>query len=269
MPTDSEAGFRFLRSAQQDEGWPWFEEHYEQAAGQVIDFLAEDGRSLAGQQVADVGCGDGIIDLGLLQRAQPARVVGFDLEPVDRARLAAEARAAGVVETALPAELEFRTNTMDGLPAPDASFDTVVSWSTFEHVRWPVGVLSEIRRILRPDGLLFLQIWPLYYSMHGSHLWPWYPDGYAQLKHRTEELAARITQAEQGRTADVAFIIEEFENLNRITVDELQRCILAAGLHITKFELMTGSTHVTRALARHPLTDLGISGIKLLAVPSD
>jgi SAM-dependent methyltransferase len=260
-------GFRFLREAQQDGDWPWFEEHYREAPQQVVDFLAGDGLSLEGRVVADIGCGDGIIDLGLVDLARPARLVGYDLEPTDTSRLLADARAAGVAEQGLPENLEFHTNTPTALPADDASFDALVSWSTFEHVAQPVALLREMRRVLKPDGLLFLQIWPLYHSQHGSHLWPWYPDGYAQFEHDDADIERHLRASEVGRDQDVDFILGEFRTLNRITVDKLQRAMLAADLHVTKFELLTGATRISPSLARLPLSELGIAGIKLVAVP--
>jgi len=49
----------------------WFEDHFSSAASQILDFLGADGISLQGKRVADVGCGDGIIDLGLVELAAP------------------------------------------------------------------------------------------------------------------------------------------------------------------------------------------------------
>ena len=264
--TDRERiGFRMLREGQRDESWPWFREHYEQAAGEIADFLGGDGISLEGKAVADVGCGDGIIDLGLVHRAKPARLVGFDLEPVDTDSLLAEARAEGVAHK-LPAELEFRTCSVDLLPCESHQFDCVISWSAFEHVARPIRVMKEIRRIMRPDGILFLQIWPFYYSEHGSHLWPWYPSGFAALMHSEDEILQTLRENPRGRPEDTAFIADEFRNLNRMTVDDLQRTLLAAGLFVTKFEFMCSATRIPPELARYPLSYLGISGIKLMAV---
>lgn len=260
-------GFRFLRESQGQDPWPWFSEHYEQAPRELLDFLAADNLSLDGRAVADVGCGDGIIDLGLCAAGHPASVVGFDLEATDPVALRDEARRAGVLDGPLPSALEFRTSTPTGLPAANAAFEVVVSWSTFEHVRRPVAVLREIRRVLRPDGFMFLQIWPLYHSQHGSHLWPWYPAGFAHLRHSTQDIAATLGAAHPDRPRDVEFVLDEHRELNRITVDDLQRAILAAGMVVTKFELMTGTVHVDRALSRTALSDLGINGIKLIAVP--
>jgi SAM-dependent methyltransferase len=267
--TPEGVGFRFLREAQQQGDWPWFEEHYRQAPQEIVDFLAGDGLSLEGRTVADVGCGDGIIDLGLFTLARPERLVGFDLEPTDTRALLEDARRAGHAFDVLPDGLEFRTNVGTTLPAEDATFDALVSWSTFEHVAEPVGLLRDMRRVLKPGGILFLQIWPLYWSEHGSHLWPWYPEGYAQLDHDDDEIEQRLREAEPDREADVAFVLDEFRHLNRITADGLQRALLAADLHIAKFELMTGATRITRFHARRPLSELGIAGIKLIAVPGE
>jgi SAM-dependent methyltransferase len=267
-PTES-VGFRFLREAQQEGEWPWFQEHFREAPEQVVEFLDGDGLSLEGLAVADIGCGDGIIDLGLFELAKPRRLVGFDLEPTDTTALLRDSRRAGHAYDALPDGLTFRTNHGTTLPADDASFDALVSWSTFEHVAEPVGLLREMRRVLKPGGFLFLQIWPLYWSQHGSHLWPWYPEGYAQLDHDDAEIARRVRDAEAGREADVEFILDEFRHLNRITADGLQRAMLAADLHITKFELLTGATRISRYHAQRPLSELGVAGIKLLAVPGE
>jgi SAM-dependent methyltransferase len=267
--TTKRTGFRFLREAQADGDWPWFEEHYREAPQQIVDFLAGDGLSLKGRTVGDVGCGDGIIDLGLVALAEPGRLIGFDLEPTDTLELLQDARRAGYELDGLPDGLEFRTNHGTTLPAEDDTFDALVSWSTFEHVAEPVALLREMRRVLKPDGILFLQIWPLYWSQHGSHLWAWYPEGYAQLDHDDAEIERHLLDAETGREADVAFVLDEFHHLNRITADGLQRAMLAAGLVITKFELLTGATRITRHHAQRPLSELGVAGIKLLAVAGD
>ncbi len=147
----------------------WFWDHYEWAAHQVLAFLAEDEIRLASLEVADVGCGDGIIDLGLVHHGHPHRLVGFDVNPV-REDLLLERASAAQVGDELPAALEFAVCDSTKLPAADDAFDVVVTWSAFEHIDDPATVLAEIRRVLRPDGVLFLQLWPFYHSQHGAHL---------------------------------------------------------------------------------------------------
>jgi SAM-dependent methyltransferase len=51
---------------------------------------------------------------------------------------------------------------------PDNSFDVVFSRAVFEHLPDPLAVISEIRRVLRPGGAMFLTI-HLYTSDSGCH----------------------------------------------------------------------------------------------------
>lgn len=250
----------------------WFQEHFRDVPGQIIGFFAGDGIALEGRRVADLGSGDGIIDLGLTVQAKPASLTGFDVQPTDADALLARARRLGALDAAatLPTGLEFRPCDQAHVPAPDGSFDVVVSWSTFEHVGDPKTSAAEIARILVPGGFLFLQLYPFYQSRHGSHLWTWFPEGFAQLLLTPEEIEARVAaeperSTEEWREARLA----DFRTLNRVTVDELQDALLAAGLVIAKVELMTGAFHVPRELLGHRLTDLGITGIKLLAYKPD
>ena len=243
----------------------WFFDHYAGAAEQIVDFLGGDGITLEGKRVADIGAGDGIIDLGLVHRGRPRSLVGFDIIPTNAPDLLRRARDQEVADE-LPRELEFRTSEPTRLPADDASFDIAVTWSAFEHVREPIGVLREIRRILTPSGILFLQLWPFYHSERGSHLWEWFPG----FHHLVDDSPAVEETVRANTTNEVwsEYMLKEFRELNRITVDELQLAMQIAGLEIRKFELLTNPVHVPREALRYPLSVLGISGVKLLAVPA-
>jgi SAM-dependent methyltransferase len=243
----------------------WFVDHFEGAVAQILEFLGSDGISLEGAHVADVGSGDGIIDLGLCLGARPARLVGFDIARTDRDALLAQARAEGIADE-LPAALEFVECRDRSLPADDASFDFVVSWSAFEHVVDPHATASEIARVLRPYGVFFLQLLPFYRSIHGSHLWTWFPEGFAQLRLDAAAIEDRV-ESEPWRSSSAwrRDRLTDFRSLNGVTVDQLQDAIVDAGLVISKVELMTQAFHVPPELGRHRITDLGITGIKLLA----
>ena len=244
----------------------WFAEHYITAAGEIVDFLAGDEIDLGGRDVADVGCGDGIIDLGVAHRGKPRSLVGFDIVPTDAGWLLARARAEGVAEE-LPDCLEFRTCEPTSLPAEDASCDVVFTWSAFEHVEDPAAVFREVRRVLRPAGVLMLQIWPLYFSEHGAHLWQCLPDSFIHLllDHADLEEAVRSCGSHSPDVHEE--FLHVFRTLNRVTVDDLQRAMLAAGLRVVKLELQCESVHIPTPLTRRSLPQLGISGVKLLAVP--
>ncbi|HET7489413.1 MAG TPA: class I SAM-dependent methyltransferase [Acidimicrobiales bacterium] len=243
----------------------WFAEHYGDAADQIISFFENDGISMAGHDIADVGCGDGIIDLGLALKSGARSVVGFDIAPTDPDWLLRRAKDEGVADQ-LPDNLEFRTCEPRRLPADDDSFDFVVTWSAFEHIEDPVAVLREIRRILRPHGILFLQIWPLYHSEHGAHLWQCIPDHFVHHLRSDDEIKRAVRACTKHSPEQAEEFLEVFDELNRVTLDDLQRAMLAAGIRVAKLELQSESIQIPPELARRSLTQLGISGVKLLAV---
>jgi SAM-dependent methyltransferase len=242
----------------------WFDDHFDTAASQVLDFL-DDPEALTGRAVADVGSGDGLIDLGLTLKGRPRQFVGYDVRPTDVDALRRAAAAAGVADE-LPESLSFATSRINEIPAQDDTFDVVVTWSVFEHVTQPVRMLSEIHRILKPDGILFLQLWPFFYSEHGGHLWPHYEEEFPQLLHTDADIREHL----RGRrgTDPTRDAVDEYDSLNRLTVDQLQSALLAAGMIVTKLELIANATHIPRELAHIPLSLLGVGGVKLLAIPS-
>ena len=243
----------------------WFAEHYGDAADQIIEFFAGDGLSLTGRDVADVGCGDGIIDLGVAHKARPRSLVGFDIVPTDPDWLLRRAKEEGVADE-LPPELQFATCEPLALPAEDESYDFVFTWSAFEHVMDPVAVFREIRRIMRNDGILMLQIWPLYHSEHGAHLWQCIPDSYVHLMRSPADIEAEVRATTKHTPEQIEDFLEVFNTLNKVTLDDLQRAILASSMRVSKLEIQSETVHIPPELARRSLTQLGISGVKLTAV---
>jgi SAM-dependent methyltransferase len=110
-----------------------------------------------GARVLDVGCGSGRHTAAAC-RLPKARVVGVD---VDRADLAA-ARERLQLHDRLNAHGGGRWDlcAADGLRLPfaDACFDLVVCAEVLEHVRSDGRALSEIARVLRPEGYLVVSV---------------------------------------------------------------------------------------------------------------
>ena len=98
----------------------------------------------AGQRVLDLGCGAGEFSVALAQAgAQP---IGVDVAAEALRRAAA--RAPGL-DLRLWAEGE-------PLPLGDGSVDVVWAGEVIEHVADVAPWLSEVRRVLRPRGMLLL-----------------------------------------------------------------------------------------------------------------
>jgi ubiquinone/menaquinone biosynthesis C-methylase UbiE len=245
----------------------WFWEHYEMAACEIVEIFAAEGISLTDRAVADVCSGDGIIDLGVMHKARPRRLVGFDLNLTDTEHLASRAQEEGVNHSDWGG-LSFDRSEVARLPADDGAFDLVFSWSGFEHISRPSEVLSEIRRILVPDGVFFLQLYPFYLSARGSHLWEWFPEDYHHLQRPESEIVEELHASDLKPADWTEMMAREFQHLNRITVDELQRSMLAAGFVVRRLELLASPCQLAPELARYSWLDLGVSGIKLIATPA-
>ena len=56
-----------------------------------------------------------------------------------------------------------------GLPFADRSFDVIASTALLEHVDGMGALCGEMRRVLRPGGLVFANFGPLYYTYGGAH----------------------------------------------------------------------------------------------------
>jgi SAM-dependent methyltransferase len=243
----------------------WFREHFDEAATEIVEFLRGDGIELGGKRVADIGCGDGIIDLGVFMKAQPDLLVGYDIRPVDMDGLREVAQAHGIDALPEAEHFSFAQSEPAFIPCPPDTFDVVFSWSTFEHVSDPPKMLREISRIMKPDACFLLQVWPLFHSFHGGHLWLSVKEPFAHLRTAPHEIEAML----DGRPATdpTRSAVDEYQSLNRATLDDLQRGLLHAGLRPTKVKPIVETFHVPAEVSHFPLSQLAISGIQLIAVP--
>jgi ubiquinone/menaquinone biosynthesis C-methylase UbiE len=87
--------------------------------------------------------------------------------------------------------IRFVAADAERLPIKDESFDTVVCIEAIEHVASPDGLLREIARVLRPDGLLIISTpnkWmtsPLRaHPKNPYHVREWYPRSFIALVSR-------------------------------------------------------------------------------------
>jgi SAM-dependent methyltransferase len=54
--------------------------------------------------------------------------------------------------------LDVRTGTLADVALPEGAFDAVTMTDVFEHVGEPGPMLAEVRRVLRPGGVLFVKV---------------------------------------------------------------------------------------------------------------
>lgn len=97
-------------------------------------------RYVGGGRLLDIGCATGFFLA--LARNRGWEVVGTEVSQFG-ARYAREKLG-----------LDVRLGTLRKVGFPDEAFDVVTMWDVLEHVVDPLGELQEVRRILRPDGLV-------------------------------------------------------------------------------------------------------------------
>ena len=109
----------------------------------------------------DVGCGTGIFTKTVLDTCCPTTVVGVDCAraQIDHARQSVDDRRA-----------KFHVADARKLPASDASFDVVASVLAINFVPDRSRALAEMRRVVRPNGLIGGCVWD--FSAELSPSWP-------------------------------------------------------------------------------------------------
>jgi 2-polyprenyl-3-methyl-5-hydroxy-6-metoxy-1,4-benzoquinol methylase len=118
---------------------------------------------VTGKRVLEVGCGRGGFSRWLAsQPGPPTTHVAADYS----ATALAIARAAAVASAA--ARVRWEQQDIQALTFPSASFDTVISCETVEHVERPAEAIAELGRVLAPGGVLLLTT-PNYLSALGLY----------------------------------------------------------------------------------------------------
>ncbi|BCN37391.1 hypothetical protein ALDI51_07100 [Alicycliphilus denitrificans] len=245
----------------------WFRAHFDYAADVVCQWMggALDVRTA---RLLNFGCGDGITDLALVLRHGATAIHGVDIRR-EYAKLPRIAREQlGMAR--IPAALTFET-IVPGAPLAGrhAGVDGIMSWSTFEHVQRDqlLPILRDLHACLRTGGVFFLQIEPLFYSPFGSHLRRYDEVPWHHLLVPEEELW-RIIESHQGPidAAEVdfgfadfgvegykRFVFKEYQQLNRLTADELVELAVCAGFAVERQERRCVDMPIPEALReRYP-----------------
>ena len=100
------------------------------------------GHVAPGDRVLDLGCGDGAFAAAIARAGAVVTMADVAREAVRRARARVPEAEAVVLEEGAP------------LPFAEDAFDVVWAGETLEHVADVVGLLAEVRRVLRWGGTL-------------------------------------------------------------------------------------------------------------------
>jgi ubiquinone/menaquinone biosynthesis C-methylase UbiE len=117
-----------------------YESAYELSIKKIRAALSPD------QRVLEIGCGTGIISLGIAPFVES--VVATDISPQMIAVAKSKADSASITN------VEFRVSDGYALPYDDQAFDAFLLFNVLHFVKEPTAMIREAHRLLKPSGYL-------------------------------------------------------------------------------------------------------------------
>lgn len=112
---------------------------------EIAAVLAKRGKPV----VLDAGCGDAAQSIRLAARGYPVVAVDLSDYVLDKAR-------ANVAATGLQQMIRFERGNLLDLAIADQSYDCVLCWGVLMHIPEIEKAISELARVLKPNGLLII-----------------------------------------------------------------------------------------------------------------
>ncbi|QEL17238.1 class I SAM-dependent methyltransferase [Limnoglobus roseus] len=188
--------------------------HHEVEKGKMaVERFLGLNREWVGGRALDFGCGAGGLTFAI--REQTRSALGIDLEEYKLSFARQQAELRGTTD------IDFICYPGDRIPAADSAFDVVFCVDVMEHLPKPDESLAEIRRVLKPGGLLLLSFGPPWGHPHGKHTWTRLPGWWTHLLFPQSACMKTI-----GLPADTTW---EQLGLHRLTVSKFERLMRASG----------------------------------------
>lgn len=195
-------------------------------------------------QVLDIACGTGY-GINILLRGKARQVVGVDLD-----RSAVEEARQNLSESGGHVLLANGCS----LPFPDQSFDAITSFETLEHLNERDKFLMELRRVLKPSGLLILSTPNANHTepINGRPRNPFHVYEYTPQELETE-LRRHFDQVKMlGQVLDSRFVIPPFiDEQEKLTRDGRRRMDILLWRALNKLP-RRGRNRISQALWGQP-----------------
>lgn len=134
---------------QKEESFLWkFISHWEIYRDEVILKLI--GMKKEGSML-DIGCGDG--DFIIKARGLFKEITGIDISSIRLQKAKSKLNKLKINNIRLK-----KVNVNQGLPFRDEKFDVITTIAVLEHLFDPYFVISEARRVLKKNGIIFIEV---------------------------------------------------------------------------------------------------------------
>jgi SAM-dependent methyltransferase len=194
----------------------------------------------AGQRVLEIGVGLGTDHLQFARAG--AKMTGIDLT-----RRCVELTRRRFEQEGLCSDL--RIMDAERLEFPDSSFDVVYSFGVLHHVPSPEAAFSEVRRVLRPDGIFLGAVYNRWSVVTAAITGEWLASG----GWRREGLQARIARIEHSVTSSVPG-----PYVRLFGAHELRGALESAGFH--EVSLVRRHFGLRKLGRRLPAPVIGVAG---------
>jgi SAM-dependent methyltransferase len=196
----------------------------------ILHDWVKDFGGLSGKRILDFGCGEGTSAAGIAI-LYDAIVHGTDINNESDA-------CTFFLQTNFGIDIPETLTFQEIIPGGDIhgdNYDCVFSWSVFEHVHNRIydDVLSDLYNRIKPGGLFFMQISPLYFAPEGSHLWAIGYDKWDHLLNQYSDVRADLQRSDLD-DGTKAGLLNMFDTLNRVTADDIIERFTAAGFELLR-----------------------------------
>lgn len=181
------------------------------------DFL----KDIVGKTILDFGCGSGqqVTDLSL---KGANLVIGVDMREKVLKQGVDLAREKGVYE-----KVKFITNIKDEF---NEFFDIIISQNSFEHYSNPSDVITLWKKLLNPNGKIYITFGPPWHAPYGAHTFFFTKLPWVNLLFKE----STVMKVRSCFRTDGAKHYEDVEGgLNKMTVKRFEKIIAESDLNIS------------------------------------
>lgn len=242
---------------------------YSQAIDDLLMFC---GNIFDNKSILNVGCGgEMIMDFRILQ-LNARKITGLDIWDINSEfidKTAEELRGNGFdVDENYKNKLEYILYNGRNFPFYDNSFETIFSWSAFEHIEDTLQVLEEMHRVLKKGGVAFVQVHPWYHTFYGSHLTDWVSEPFFHMSRPDDWVLQRLEEHVVKHPSDRDFVMNgmfnAYKTLNKHSARSFYRDVQKAGFTVSKAKLISFEQDLSQAPPDVDFADLMIGGTMML-----
>lgn len=182
---------KFTTKAESLEYFHWRNDQY----FQYIDLMPVAG--FDGKSVLDFGCGPGHDLIGFGTYSNCARLVGADVSTSSINETKSRLQLHGI-----NAEAKALDSRSIRLPFEDAEFDHIHTSGVLHHTADPIAILSELRRVLKPDGTMNIMVYN--YDSIWVHLYVAYERTIVNKLYGDESLHEQFRHSTDGEDCPIS-----------------------------------------------------------------